>query len=127
MSRYLHSRLVKKGKKLGIIFIVQVKGIPMYRRVNLRFSPCLFNLFSVFLFHNKSIFNIYRNCDFGAVSSPLQGQVLLRCRNSFRGPQEITCSEQGFRKSVLQTDWSYTKKTARNCFHRVRKYFDFKD
>ena len=39
-----------------------------------------------------------QNCDFGAVFSPLQGQVLLRYGNLFRGPQEITCSEQGFRK-----------------------------
>lgn len=39
-----------------------------------------------------------QNCDFGAVFSPLQGQVLLRCGNLFRVPQKITCSEQEFRK-----------------------------
>lgn len=39
-----------------------------------------------------------QNCDFGAVFSPLQGQVLLRYGNLFRVPQKITCSEQKFRK-----------------------------
>jgi len=32
-----------------------------------------------------------QNCDFGAVFSPLQGQVLLRYGNLFRVPQKITC------------------------------------
>ena len=54
-----------------------------------------------------------QNCDFGAVFSPLQGQVLLRCGNLFQGPQEITCSEQEFRKSVLRNELELAKKTNR--------------
>src|SRR5690606_38070078 len=46
----------------------------------------------------KSILMLNQNCDFGAVFSPLQGQVLLRYGNLFRVPQKITCSEQEFRK-----------------------------
>lgn len=54
-----------------------------------------------------------KNCDYGAVFSPLQGQVLLRYGNSFRGPQEITCSEQGFRKIRFANGLRLAEKTNR--------------
>ena len=56
---------------------------------------------------------LHQNCDFGAVFSPLQGQVLLRYGNSFRVPQKITCSEQGFRKIRFANGLELAEKTNR--------------
>ena len=56
-----------------------------------------------------------QNCDFGAVFSPLQGQVLLRYGNLFRVPQKITCSEQEFRKIRFANGLELAEKT--NRFH----------
>lgn len=58
-----------------------------------------------------------QNCDFGAVSSLLQGQVLLRCGNLFRVPQKITCSEQEFRKIRFANGLELAEKI---------NYFDYK-
>ena len=68
-----------------------------------------------FLFFSSIIihFNFTQTSDFGAVSSPLQGQVLLRYGNLFRGPQEITCSEQGFRKIRFKNGLELAGKTHR--------------
>ena len=54
-----------------------------------------------------------QNCDFGAVFSPLQGQVLLRYGNLFRVPQKITCSEQEFRKIRFANGLELAEKTNR--------------
>src|SRR5690554_3791959 len=70
------------------------------------FLPVFLICFLFFSSIINSNLNLKQTSDFGAVSSRLQGQVVLRYGNSFRGPQDITCSEQGFRQSVLQTDWS---------------------
>src|SRR5690606_32045336 len=87
----------------------------MYGRVVLRFSTCFPNLLTVLFFHNKSILMLNQNCDFGAVFSLLQGQVLLRYGNLFRVPQKITCSEQGFRKIRFANGLELAEKT--NRFH----------
>lgn len=60
---------------------------------------------------------LHQNCDFGAVFSPLQGQVLLRYGNSFRVPQKITCSEQEFRKIRFANGLELAEKI---------NYFDYK-
>jgi len=54
-----------------------------------------------------------QNCDFGAVFSPLRGQVLLRYGNLFRAPQKITCSEQEFRKIRFANGLGLAEKTNR--------------
>lgn len=125
MCLYTYPRLVKEGKELGVFLCIQVNGIPMYGRVILRFSPCFPKLFTVLFFHNKSISNVKQNCDFGAVFSFLQGQVLLRYRNLFRVPQKITCSEQGFRKIRFANGLELAKNSTKLFFIFVRKYADF--
>src|SRR5690554_6506746 len=115
MCLYTYPRLVKKGKEFGIFLCIQVNRIPMYGRVVLRFSPCLPNLFTVLLFHNKSISNVKLKLRLRSGFQPPARASAFECRNLFRVPQKITCSEQEFRKIRFANGLGLTEKT--NRFH----------
>src|SRR5690606_37536331 len=86
MCLYIHTRLVKQGKELGVFLCIQVNGIPIDCRVVLRFSPCFPKLFTVLFFHNKSISNVTPK---------------LRLRSGFQPPARASAFE--VRKFISST------------------------